>query len=63
MFGGEGFELAVAAFAGNNMLMNHVRVKNVPGGQLAVGDVIAEHLMVKHRKIVGGVKRDDGYAV
>ena len=43
--------------------MNHVRVKNVPGGQLAVGDVIAEHFVVKHRKIVGGVKRDDGYAV
>ena len=63
MFGGEGFELAVAAFAGNNVLMNHVRVKNVPGGQLAVGDVIAEHFVVKHRKIVGGVKRDDGYAV
>ena len=63
MFGGEGFELAVAAFAGNNVLMNHIRVKNVPGGQLAMGDVIAEHLMVKHRKIVGGVKRDDGYAV
>ena len=63
MLGGEGFELAVAAFAGNNVLMNHIRVKNVPGGQLAMGDVIAEHLMVKHRKIVGGVKRDDGYAV
>ena len=45
------------------MLMQNVRVEHRTGRQLAVGNIVAQHLVVQHREVVGGVERDDGHAV
>lgn len=45
------------------MLVQNVRVEHRTGRQLTVRDAVAQHLVVEHREVVGGIERDDGHAV
>lgn len=63
VLGGEHLEGALASLAGNHVLVQNIRVEHRAGRQLTVRDAVAQHLVVEHREVVGGVERDDGHAV
>ena len=63
VLGSKNFQGALAALTRNHVLMQNVRVEHHTRRQLTVGNIVAQHLVVQHRKIVGGIERNNRHAV
>ena len=63
VLGGKNLKGALAALTRNHVLMQNVRVEHHTRRQLTVGNIVAQHLVVQHRKIVGGVERNNRHTV
>ena len=63
VLGGKNLKGALAALTRNHVLMQNVGVEHRAGRQLAVGNIVAQHLVVQHRKIVGGIERNNRHTV
>ena len=63
VLGGQHLEGALAALTRNHVLVQNVRVEHHTRRQLTVGNIVTQHLVVQHRKIVGGIERNNRHAV